>query len=281
MTDFPLTTFSLHPVLHKYILPHVYPLLMTSAIMMIGCAGVGKTPALIAMALAMGRFHIRRPGLEGVKPGLRRAKSLDNFRHRLSQVQEALFLDDPCRSKVSIADLKSFVTVDEDGTCDGRYNDARLVRNQMRAVASNDIGADPYLLPADGHATTLPAEATTLLPDAFFELVKPRFEGDRQKDILAVMKRTVFVFTESALYIRLPSAEYEAMIHRVVVDNVHKDLLAEKDKSLYGQYKCGVTTSGQEYQEAVKQEQEIIDTSISRVHQSRQLRAPDLVDTFA
>ena len=128
----PLTTFSLRPILHKYILPHVYPLLMTSAIMIIGCAGVGKTPALIAMALAMGRFHIRRLGLEGVKPGWRRTHwtifSISCHKSR------RLSSWNPCQSKVSIADLKSFVTLDEAGTCDGRYKDARLVRNQMWAV---------------------------------------------------------------------------------------------------------------------------------------------------
>ena len=47
---------------------------------------------------------------------------------------------------IDVADLKSCVAVEEDGTCEGRYNDARLVRNHMGAVVSNDIGADP---PAD------------------------------------------------------------------------------------------------------------------------------------
>ena len=277
MVDFPLTTFSLHPVLHKYILPAVYPLLMTSAIMMIGCAGVGKTPALVTMALAMGRFHIRRLAFQGVKPGWRRAKSLDNFRHRVPQVQEAVFLDDPSRSKISIADLKSFVTVDEDGTCDGRYNDARLARNQMRAVASNDLGADPYLASDDARVMTLPLDATTLPPEAFFELVKPFFKGDHMRDILAVLKRAIFsVFTESALYVRLPSAEQEAVIHRVVVDNVHKDLLAEKDKPLYGQYKCGMTVYGQDHEAEVRKEQVMIVESMEKL--SSFARAQDYIN---
>ena len=60
--------------------------------------------------------------MKGLKAGWRRAKSLDNFRHRAPHVQEALFLDDPSRSKVSIADLKSFLTADEDGIVESRYN---------------------------------------------------------------------------------------------------------------------------------------------------------------
>ena len=83
MTEFPLTTFSLNPAMHGHILRHVYPLLVTTAVMMLGCPGVGKTPAIIAMALAMSRCQVRRLGLQGVLPGWRRAKSLDNFRHKV------------------------------------------------------------------------------------------------------------------------------------------------------------------------------------------------------
>ena len=231
---------------------------MTSAIVLLGTPGVGKTPALIAMTMmAMGRFHIRRLGLCGVKPGWQRAKSLENFRHRVSQVQEALFLHDPSRSKIDVADLKSFVTVDEDGTCEGRYNEARLVRNRMRAVASNDIGADP---PADT------ASATTLSPDAFFALIEPLFQGDNLKDKMAVMKRAIFfVVTGSGLFIRFPSEKHDAIIHRVVVDNVHQDLLAAKDKAVYGQYKTGILTYGQDYEKEVGQEQEMIDASMAKL----------------
>ena len=95
----------------------------------------------------LGNYHIRRFRLERVKPGWRRAKSFDNFHQRVPQIQEALFLDDPSRSKTSVADLKSFAAVDEDSTCDGCYNEPRLARNRMRALASNNLGDDPILSP--------------------------------------------------------------------------------------------------------------------------------------
>ena len=121
------------------LLPMVMPMLLTYGIMMVGLPGVGKTPCLITLAMAIGRYHVRRLSLTA-SPGWRRAKSLDNFRHRVRQVQEAVFLDDPSRDKIDLADMKSFLTADEDQTCSGRYNDVRLVRNGMRAYASNDIG---------------------------------------------------------------------------------------------------------------------------------------------
>ena len=205
--EFPLNTSSLNSVLVETILPLVYPLLLSTAILMLGNPGVGKTPAIITMAMAIGRYHIRRLDLQGVKPGWRRAKSLDNFRQRSPQIQEGLFLDDPSARRLDIADLKAFVTTDEDGTVSGRYNDARLTRNQFRALASNDTGEEPV---------GVGAQDTTLDPNLFFNLITPLFDGAHKKDILAVTKRcTIFVFTSSAFYLRLPSESPTATVHRI------------------------------------------------------------------
>ena len=79
-------------------------------------------------------------------------------------------------------------------------------------------------------------------------------------------KRTIFfVFTESALYIRLPSEQRDAIIHRVVVDDVHKDLLSPKDKPQFNDYKCGITTYGPDYEKQIQQEQDMIDSSMQAV----------------
>ena len=253
-SEFPLTTYSLRPSFVDHVLTLIYPLLMSTAIMMLGCPGVGKTPAIIAMCMAIGRHHVRRLHLQGVKPGWRRAKSFDNFRQRAPQVQEALFLDDPSGRRTDIADLKAFVTSDEDGTVSGRYNDARLARNQMRAFASNDTGEEPKdLVPSD----------TTLSSKSFFALIHPLFPDAHDKDILAVMKRvTTLVFTETALYVRFPSEHPEAIVHRIVKDSLHVDLLAEKDKPLYGSYKQDITMYGTTFQADVEREQAMIESRV-------------------
>ena len=255
MTDFPLTTFSLHPAMYTHVLPYVYPLLTTTAVMMLGNPGVGKTPALLSMAMAMGRYHIRRLGLSGVKPGWRRAKSLDNFRHRVPQVYEAIFLDDPTRSKVDIADLKSFVTVDEDGTVESRYNDTRLARNQMRAVASNDTAKDPAIdSPGDSRIHS----------EKFFALIDTFFKDDHAKDVMAIMKRaTFFVFTETAVFLRMPSEKRGATVHRIVADDLHRDLLKPRDKHLLGQYKVGHFIQGEFFADDVDPEQAMIDSAMA------------------
>ena len=124
--------------------------------------------------------------------------------------------------KVDIADLKSFVTVDEDGTVDGRYNDAKLVRNQMRAFASNDTGPDPKVIPSD----------TMLDSDEFLKLLEPLFDGAHLKHVLAVLKRSaVLVFTETALYLRFPNEKVDGKVHRIVRDDLHKDLLGAREQA--------------------------------------------------
>ena len=137
-TDFPLHTYSLKPALANDLMPLLYPLFMNFAFMFLGWPGVGKTPGIIIMMLAMGRYHASRLNLS-TPPGWRRAKSLDNFRHRVGNIHEGVFLDDPSREKIDLADLKSFVTTEENQTCHGRYNDVKLAKNCCRAYAANDI----------------------------------------------------------------------------------------------------------------------------------------------
>ena len=240
MTEFPLNTYSLKPFLHTLLLPLIYPLMLQYGILLLGCPGVGKTPFVIIFAMALGRYHVRQSGDDALKPGWRRAKSLDNFRHRAPHVQEALFLDDPSRNKVSIADLKSFLTADEDGTVESRYNDTRLIKNQLRAFASNDL--------KEVEQATDQKIGSTIPASRFLFFLDELFAGEKEKDVLAVLKRAmIFLFTDSAMYFRLPSENKEAMVHRICLEDLHKDLLAEKDKPLYGKYKAGVLETGPDF----------------------------------
>lgn len=136
-TDFPLQGCSLRPFLAEKLLPLLYPLWMNFAFVFLGWPGVGKNPAIIIMMLAMSRYHASRLGLH-TPVGWQRAKSLeslDNFRHRVGLV----VLDDPSREKIDLADLKSFVTAEENQTCPGRYSDVKLAKNCCRAYATNDV----------------------------------------------------------------------------------------------------------------------------------------------
>ena len=215
--EFSLTTSSLKPFLADKLLPLLCP------------------PALITVLLAMGRYHIHRLQEDAV-PGWRRAKSLDNFRHQVANVYEGIFLDDPNRENISMADLKSFLTVEEEQTTSGRYNDAKLTRNCLRAYASNDL--DQADEPADDSRTSITSEE-------FMKMTKRLFARDKMADVLACLKcSVVLLIGQHAVYLRLPSQDPEGKVHRIKVDDLHKDLLAEKDKPLYSKYKLGIVEYG-------------------------------------
>ncbi|CAK9039803.1 unnamed protein product [Durusdinium trenchii] len=209
--------------------------------------GVGKTPAIIIMTLAMGRYHKEKLDLPTL-PGRRRAKSLDNFRHRVRQVHEGVFLDDPYRDKI-----------EESQRCQGRYNDVKLAKNCCRAYASDDIQKDDE--PKND-------ERIDITMEEFMKLVHRTFPGDKPadiSDIMAMLRRTVvFVFGLSALYVRFPSEKSESPIHCIQVDDLHKDVLAEGDKLFYGKYKSGSVDKPEHYDESVGREQSMIAESMSR-----------------
>ena len=243
---FPLTTFSLKPFLAEKLLPVLYPLFVCYGVVALGWPGVGKTPALIAVILAMGRYHIHRLQEEDAVPGWRRAKSLDNFRHQVANVYEGIFLDDPNRENVSMADLKSFLTVEEEQTTSGRYNDAKLTRNCMRAYASNDLDREDE--PLDDSRIFITGEE-------FMKMTRRLFAGDKQADVLACLKRSVVLLVgQNAVYLRLPNQDPEAPVHRIQVDELHKDLLSEKDKPLYSKYKLGIVEYGPQWEQETQQE---------------------------
>ena len=243
---FPLTTFSLKPFLAEKLLPVLYPLFVCYGVVALGWPGVGKTPALIAVILAMGRYHIHRLQEEDAVPGWRRAKSLDNFRHQVANVYEGIFLDDPNRENVSMADLKSFLTVEEEQTTSGRYNDAKLTRNCMRAYASNDLDREDE--PLDDSRIFITGEE-------FMKMTGRLFAGDKQADVLACLKRSVVLLVgQHAVYLRLPNQDPEAPVHRIQVDELHKDLLSEKDKPLYSKYKLGIVEYGPQWEQETQQE---------------------------
>ena len=53
----------------------IYPLFVCYGVMALKWPGVGKAPALIAMIVAMGRYHIHRLQEADARPAWRRAKS--------------------------------------------------------------------------------------------------------------------------------------------------------------------------------------------------------------
>ena len=80
---------------------------------------------------------------------------------------------------------------------------------------------------------------------------------------MAVLKRSVvFVFGKNALYLRLPSQHEDCVVHRIVSEDVHLDVLAPHDKYLVSQYKTGnIRIKGDDFEDCIAREQKMIHNS--------------------
>ncbi|CAE6936551.1 HMA5, partial [Symbiodinium sp. KB8] len=250
---FPMSTKSMKPFVGEFLFPLIAPLLTSFGIATIGWPGVGKTPLLIILALAIGRYHINRLELEGVSPGWRRAKAMDNFRHRNAQIHEGLILDDPNMDKMEPADVKSWLTSEEDQSCSRRYTDVKLVADGLRALVANDFVPEDEPLP-DKHHTSIDPKVLQARQE-----IRKFFDGYKEADMMAVLKRCIlFIFGKRATYLRLPSQVCNALIHCIRVDDLHEDLFTARDKDFYAKYKVGIHAPPPTFEADVAKEQELM-----------------------
>lgn len=172
----------------------LYPLFVNFAFMLLDWPGVWKTPAIIIiiiiMILAMGCYNASRLDIP-TPPELRQAKSLGQFPTQgMGNIHEGVFLDDPSREKIDLADLKLFVTTEEKQTCHGRYNDVKLAKNCCRAYAVNDIQEEDE--PKDDARMSITMEE-------FLTLLRRTFPGDSRHSRSAEKNGGLYLWQVSPL----------------------------------------------------------------------------------
>ena len=79
---FPLLVTDLNHEFVNKILPLILPTMTTHGLILLGRAGIGKTPLAIVISLAMARHHVASRNLIGAVVGWRRSKQIDGFRER-------------------------------------------------------------------------------------------------------------------------------------------------------------------------------------------------------
>jgi hypothetical protein len=130
-----------------------------------------------------------------------------------------------------------------------------LPKTCCRAYATNDVQEEDEPEEDQRRCITM-EESLTLL--------RRTFPADKPADIRANLKRSVaFVFRKFALYIRLPSQQENAPIHRIQIQDLHRDLLADGDTCFYGKFKSGTMEKPPDFfAEAVEKEQSMIQQSM-------------------
>ena len=127
----------------------------------------------------------------------------------------------------------------------------RGVANGLRALAANDFVPEDEPLPDKHH--------TSIDPKELFKLVRKFFDGYKEADMMAVLKRCIlFIFGKRATYLRLPSQDRNALIHCIRVDDLHEDLFTPRDEDFYAKYKVGIHEPPPTFEADVAKEQELL-----------------------
>lgn len=91
----------------------VVPRMTSFGLMILGKAGVEKTPVAQILCMAIARHIIKNRSLDAVL-----GKQIDGFRERPGEAHVPVILDDPNLSAINLEDLKSFLDV---SLVDARY----------------------------------------------------------------------------------------------------------------------------------------------------------------
>ena len=90
---FPLLLQDLNITFLNKIMPMILPLMSSFGLMILGKAGIGKTPAAQIMTMAVARHLTSSRNLSGL-PGWRRSRQIDGFRERPGEINIPALLDD-------------------------------------------------------------------------------------------------------------------------------------------------------------------------------------------
>jgi len=246
---FPLLLFDLNPKFLKSVVPLVLPYLPNFGLMVLGRAGIGKTPTAQIMTLAVARHLISVRGLSGMA-GWRRSKQIDGFRERPGEVNVPVLLDDPNLSAINFEDIKSFLDVGETCLVDARYKPAKFVRNQCRVILNNewDETKEPDLSLGD-----------TITWEQFQGMFAVAIQYAKHPHMMAILKRAaVIIAGRRAVYLRLPSQNESETIYRFSGDGITEDWLCDKNKSSYGSYKQGVHQKYANYDSQLDEEAALV-----------------------
>ena len=246
---FPLLMGDLNPEFLKQIVPLVVPRMTSFGLMILGKAGIGKTPVAQILCMAVARHIINNRSLE-VLPGIRKAKQIDGFRERPGEIHIPVILDDPNLSGINLEDLKSFLDVGETSLVDARYRAAKFVRNQCRVILNNEWDD-----------TKEPAETflETITWDDFKGMFLTACQHPKVPHLMAILKRTTVVIAgHRGVYVRLPSEHNTEPIYGFAAGGITEDWLRDKNKAAYGLYKQGVHQKYAEFEKNLAQEQELV-----------------------
>lgn len=245
---FPLLLQDLNAEFLQKVVPLILPLMPSYGLMILGRAGIGKTPTAQILAMAVARHLIAKHGLDCL-PGWRRSKQIDGFRERPGEINIPALLDDANLSGMNLEDLKSFLDVGETCLVDARYKAAKFARNQCRIVLNNewDEAKEPE------------AFASHITWNQFRDMFLTACSYPKTPHLMAILKRTtVIIAGHNAVYVRLPSEHVDEPVHCFKAGGITEDWLVPVHKKFYGLYKQGVRQKPNDFDTLLEEEKCIV-----------------------
>ena len=230
-----------------------------SSLVMLGEAGVGKSPLGRSVLMAQVRYNKAHFNLEG-EPCIRCTPEIDFLRGEAGSILMGDFLDDTSLSLLSVKMVKAFLDVGlYESMCWARWGATKWVQNEPRTVADNTYD-DGVKLP--------PSFVPQVSFETFYNMIRPAFTDQASKAHMdAIFKRTAFlVNSKEHLYFR-PAGINTDPVQRISMPIC--EYLTEEGKKVYGAFKAGAKEMPEHFEEEVLKEQEWVTTIMNNLYQKR------------
>jgi hypothetical protein len=232
--------------------------LRRKGVLMLGAAGIGKTPVLQILMSAMSRWHKHHAGIDGwTEAHFRTASALDFFRLEKGIVDRPDCLDDSDLNEYPMSKLKAFfdMTLLQAQTKE-RWGAAVWPQGQLRVAADNKF--DPTAEMSDQETADYQEKypnSGAMSYGRFSELVRPAFCKECSiADLDVMLKRcNVFVHCKKKVYCRLAGIEGASQV--LCIPMCSEILLKDETVALLGKWTD--TKSNKKGGNAVRSEDEM------------------------
>jgi hypothetical protein len=219
----------------------VLPTLKRKSLIFLGTAGVGKTPAMQVLLMALSRYWMHRMEVTDQEPYFKTAEDLDFYRDDPGQVWCGCALDDGDCNLQLVRVMKSFLDITlREALTRERWGAAKFVQNQPRMICDNkwDETAEPKMV-VNGERRPWKVGFPGTDNKQFMEMIRPAMpEKATLSDIEAVCKRaTIIVNSYDFVYVRPAGLSADVTIVRYKKEGMYITEGAKKALERYTDHK--------------------------------------------
>ena len=236
-----------------------------SVLLLLGEAGVGKSPLGRSILITQVRYNKTRFKAEG-SPCIRCIPEIDFLRGEPGSILMGDFLDDTSLSLLNMKMVKAFLDVGlYESMAWVRLGATKWVQNEPRAIADNSYDDGVPLPPSFMNEASF---------ETFWKIIRPAFtEQATPAHMDAIFKCGAFlVNSKEHLYYR-PAGINKDPVRRISMPIY--EYLTEEGKQVYGRFKDGEKDMPKCFEEEIQKEQEWIEMIMKKILKRRKATKQD------